>query len=145
MCFPSLLLLALGPNPGASIRLKKPDFTPKHAGPSTPSAGSAATTPKATTSARRPISTAPAPPEPVDDISFRAVVEEIVSAANLVFLPTGKVAPQGQALFRVSKGIEGKGGVTVYLEDDVVWIAEKGGEYSPISVDEMIKRAGGAQ
>lgn len=67
----------------------------------------------------------------------------MAAAANLVFLPTGKVAPQGQPLFRVSRTIEGKGGVNVYLEDDVVWLADKTGDYNPVSVEDMVKRAGG--
>jgi len=53
------------------------------------------------------------------------------------------VTPQGQATFRVSRGVDGKGGVTVYLEDDVVWLLEKGGDYSPVSVEDMVKRASG--
>ena len=67
----------------------------------------------------------------------------MAAAANLVFLPTGKVAPQGQPLFRVSRTIEGKNGVSVYLEDDVVWLADKAGDYNPVSVEDMVKRAGG--
>lgn len=53
------------------------------------------------------------------------------------------MTPQGQATFRVSRGVDGKGGVTVYLEDDVVWLLEKGGDYSPVSVEDMVKRASG--
>lgn len=67
-------------------------------------------------------------------------MEEVAAASNLVFLSTGKADEKGRALFRVSKGIDGKSGVTVYLEDDVVWLLEKG-EFSPVGVDEMVKRA----
>lgn len=121
--------------------LKKPDFTAKHDRSSAPSSSS---TPKASSRAPAPRAplTATAAEDP-DDITFRSVVEELAAAANLVFLPTGKVTPQGQATFRVSRGVDGKGGVTVYLEDDVVWLLEKGGEYSPVSVEDMVKRASG--
>ncbi|GAA5836279.1 hypothetical protein JCM9279_002246, partial [Rhodotorula babjevae] len=131
--------MALGDD--AKYRLKKPDFSAKHDRSSAPSSSS---TPKASSRApppRAPL-TANAAEDP-DDITFRSVVEELAAAANLVFLPTGKVTPQGQVTFRVSRGVDGKGGVTVYLEDDVVWLLEKGGEYSPVSVEDMVKRASG--
>lgn len=115
--------------------LKKPDFTPKH------STSSSATATSRTAPSTRPSTTVPPAPAAAEDVSFRAVVEEIAAGANLVFLPTGKVAPQGQTTFRVSRNIDGKGGVTVYLEDDVVWVLEKGGEYSPVGVEEMVSRA----
>ncbi|GAA5970505.1 hypothetical protein JCM21900_003885 [Sporobolomyces salmonicolor] len=117
--------MALGED--VKYRLKKPDFRPKHA-TSTPTPAPA---PK-----KKPTAAA------TEEISFRSIVEEVAAASNLVFLPTGKVTPQGQALFRVSQGIEGRGGVTVYLEDDVVWVLEKaGGEFEPVSVESMVSRA----
>lgn len=118
--------------------LQKPDFTPKH--------GRAPGTERASTTSRTssaPRKTAPTAAPAAEDVTFRSVVEEMAAAANLVFLPTGKVAPQGQPLFRVSRTIEGKNGVTVYLEDDVVWIADKSGDFNPVSVEDMVKRAGG--
>ncbi|GAA6003180.1 mRNA splicing protein SPP382 [Rhodotorula paludigena] len=124
--------MALGED--AKYRLKKPDFTPKHS-----TSSSATATSRSAPSTRQPTTVPPAPA--AEDVSFRAVVEEIAAGANLVFLPTGKVAPQGQTTFRVSRNIDGKGGVTVYLEDDVVWVLEKGGEYSPVGVEEMVSRA----
>lgn len=57
-----------------------------------------------------------------------------------MFLATGKSDERGHALFRVSQTIDGKSGVTVYLEDDVVWVLEKG-EYKPVGVEEMVRRA----
>ncbi|GAA5967073.1 hypothetical protein JCM11641_000432 [Rhodosporidiobolus odoratus] len=127
----------------AKYRLKKPDFSPKH-GPSSTST-SAANSPRPTSS-RRPAAPPPAaPPTAIDDISFRTVVEDLCSASNLVFLPTGKVTGKGQQLFKVSKGIEGRGGVTVYLEDDVVWLLGKDGEFEPVGVEEMVRRAGGGK
>ncbi|GAA6011278.1 hypothetical protein JCM10207_008285 [Rhodosporidiobolus poonsookiae] len=129
--------MALGED--AKYRLKKPDFSAKHA----PSSSASTPLPSATPTPRRP--TAPSAPAEPADFSFRTVVEEVAAASNLVFLPTGKVTAKGQQLFRVSQSIEGRGGVTVYLEDDVVWIAEKGGEYSPVSVEGMVSRALGGK
>lgn len=129
--------MALGDD--AQYRLQKPDFTPKHAAKKTNSADG-----RTPTTAARPASNRPPPgPAPTADVTFRSVVEEMAAAANLVFFPTGKVAPQGQPLFRVSRTIEGKNGVSVYLEDDVVWLADKTGDYNPVSVEDMVKRAGG--
>ncbi|GAA5873977.1 hypothetical protein JCM1840_006108 [Sporobolomyces johnsonii] len=118
--------MALGED--VKYRLKKPDFRPKHA--------TAAPSPA-------PKKKPTAPAAATDEISFRTIVEEVAAAANLVFVPTGQVTPQGQALFRVSQGIEGRGGVTVYLEDDVVWIRERtgGGAFEPVSVEAMVSRA----
>ncbi|BGP14518.1 hypothetical protein JCM10213v2_002467 [Rhodosporidiobolus nylandii] len=132
--------MALGED--AKYRLKKPDFTPKH-GPSSASS-STANTPRAASSASRRPPPPAAAPEP-EEISFRAVVEDMAAAANLVFLPTGKSTGKGQQLFRVSRGIEGRGGATVYLEDDVVWIAVGKEEYEPVGVEEMVRRAQGGK
>ncbi|GAA6060714.1 hypothetical protein JCM10212_003335 [Sporobolomyces blumeae] len=129
--------MALGED--AQYRLKKPDFRPKA------SSSSSSRKPTSTPSATPAPSTSSAPAPPAE-VSFRSIVEELCSAANLLFLSTGRTTPRGQNLFRVSEGIEkGRGGVLVYLEDDVVWIvdAKKGGEgeAEPVSIDEMIKRA----
>jgi tuftelin-interacting protein 11 len=79
-------------------------------------------------------------PAELDDVSFRSVVEEIAAESNLMLLATGKAHEKGYALFRVSQTVDGKSGVTVYLNDDVVWLLDKG-EYKPVSVEEMVKRA----
>ena len=64
----------------------------------------------------------------------------MAAASNLVFLATGKADERGHALFRVSQNVDGKSGVTVYLEDDVVYLLE-GGEWRPVSVEEMVRKA----
>lgn len=125
-------------------RLKKPDFASKY-DRSTASSSTASTPKPSARAPARPSFAAAAAAEDPEDVTFRSVVEEVSAAANLVFLPTGKVAPAGQATFRVSRGVDGKGGVTVYLEDDVVWVLEKAGEYAPVSVEEMVRRASGAK
>lgn len=69
-------------------------------------------------------------------------MEEHAAENNLVFLPTGKShQSSGQVLFRVSKNVDGKSGITVYLHDDIVWVQESTGQYSPIGLQEMVERA----
>jgi tuftelin-interacting protein 11 len=43
-------------------------------------------------------------------------------------------------LYRVSSNTSGKGGILVYLLDDVVWAGE-GDEWKPVSLEEMVLRA----
>lgn len=81
------------------------------------------------------------------EITFRTVVEEIAAENNLIFMPTGRSHEiSGMPLFRVSTGIDGKSGVTVYLQGDVVYAQDAAsGAWKPISVQEMVdrgKRAG---
>jgi tuftelin-interacting protein 11 len=79
------------------------------------------------------------PPE--DQISFRSIVEETVAESDLVFQPTGRSHEgTGSHLFRISKGIDGKGGVTVYLRDDVVWMSD-GATWKPVGIYEVVARA----
>lgn len=85
------------------------------------------------------------------DVTFRSVVEEMAAEANLIMLPTGRSHEvSGMPLFRVSRSIEGKSGVTVYLQGDVVYAQCGGGssmstEWKPISVQELIERALGGR
>lgn len=123
-CVPSTLLPSHRLTPLLS-RLKRPDTTPKVS--STTSSSHKSRKPKAA-------------PQPVEEVSFRSVVEEMAAASNLVFLATGKADERGHALFRVSQKVDGKSGVTVYLEDDVVYLLE-GGEWRPVSVEEMVYKA----
>lgn len=41
----------------------------------------------------------------------------------------------------MSNNVDGKSGVTVYLDNDVVWLMEKNSEYRPVSLEEMVKKA----
>ncbi len=120
--------MALGND--AKYRLKKPDT-------SVPVSSSSKSS--SSREHRKHRSTVPAP-APAEEVSFRQVVEEVAAAANLVFLATGKSDSKGHQLFRVSKGVDGKSGVTVYLDDDVVWLQE-GAEWTPVGVEEMCSRA----
>jgi len=75
------------------------------------------------------------------EITFRSIVEDYASGHNLMFFPAGKVDEKtGHALFRVSKSVDGKGGLLVYIADDAVW-AMDGDQYRAISLEEMVLRA----
>ncbi|KAM0788473.1 hypothetical protein ACM66B_001606 [Microbotryomycetes sp. NB124-2] len=77
-----------------------------------------------------------------DDISFRKIVEDVASESNLMVLPLNKTDERGHSLYRVSLSVDGKSGVTVYFEDDVIWLVERtSGEAKPVGVEDMIKRA----
>ena len=75
------------------------------------------------------------------EITFRSIVDDYASSHNLMFFPAGKVDEKtGHALFRVSKGVDGRGGLLVYIADDAVW-ATDGDQYRAISLEEMVLRA----
>ncbi|THH11314.1 hypothetical protein EW145_g734 [Phellinidium pouzarii] len=122
--------LELGPN--APTKLPKPDHTRRA------ESGASA---KTKTGAE---ATKPAPrtrPARVLEITFRAIVEEHVAAHNLLFMPAGRVDERSRMpLFRVSKSVDGKGGLLVYLLDDAVW-ASDGEEYRAITLEDMVVRA----
>ncbi|SCZ98960.1 BZ3500_MvSof-1268-A1-R1_Chr3-1g05734 [Microbotryum saponariae] len=120
--------MALGED--AKYRLKRPDLLP----PPTSSSHS-------TKSSSKP---KPAPSrhaeEADDTITFRSIVEEIAASHNLIFLSTGTSDEKGRTLYRVSETVDGKKGLVVYLEEDVVWFLDKG-EWRPIGVDDMCRKA----
>ena len=107
-----------------SCRLKRPDT-------------SIVTTSKSTKSTKSTKATYQARPA---EVTFRSIVEEFAARSNLVFLATGKAHEKGYPLFRVSASVDGKSGLTVYLDGDVVWVSEKG-EWHPVSVEEMVAKA----
>lgn len=85
-------------------------------------------------------------PSRTQEITFRSIVEEFAAVHNLLFMPAGKVhAKSRMPLFRVSKSIDGKGGVLVYLLDDAVWTPDgaDGDEDSvrAITLEDMVLRA----
>ncbi len=59
---------------------------------------------------------------------------------DLVLLPVGRSHDNGKPLFRVSKGVDGKSGVTVYVGDDAVFALGDDG-YRAVSLDDLVKRA----
>lgn len=102
-----------------------------------------------------------------EEVSFRAVVEEQLLNADVLLLPlnraherTGKRLLRATSASAMTAGTGGSSqGVVFYLDGDVIWAQEKqsnakrpqqapggsGGDvdFAPISLDELIKRAGG--
>lgn len=75
------------------------------------------------------------------EITFRSIVEEYAAQHNLMFVPAGKVHETSRMpLFKVSQRADGKGGLSVYVEDDAVW-APDGDTYRAISLENMVLRA----
>lgn len=84
------------------------------------------------------------PPTDPSEITFRSLAEEAAAAKDLIFLPLGRSHAQtGKPLFRVAKGVDGKGGVTVYIGDNAVFVQGEDGAYKAVTLDDMVKRAGG--
>lgn len=79
-----------------------------------------------------------------DDTTFRQVVEDAASEADLLVLPLNRTEMKnGRPLYRLSRTIDGKKGTTFYLEEDVVWAERRddsaGVSYEPQSISDMIK------
>lgn len=78
------------------------------------------------------------------EITFRAIVEEVAAKHDLLFVPAGRVHEGSRMpLFRVSR-VAGRGGVLVYVLDDAVWAPDASGEgdgYRAITLEEMVLRA----
>lgn len=78
--------------------------------------------------------------------TFRRIIEERLSQADVLVLPLGKAHEKtGRPLLKASSASRSGGGVTFYLDDDVVWAQERGEEaakqFVPVGVDELIARA----
>ncbi|KAF8343173.1 GC-rich sequence DNA-binding factor-like protein-domain-containing protein [Cantharellus anzutake] len=81
-----------------------------------------------------------------EEVTFRSIVEEFVAEHNLFFVPMGKAHPKARLpLYRISQSVDGRGGVPVYISDDVVWALPVGGSdddtYEPVMLDELVLRA----
>ncbi|KIJ22411.1 hypothetical protein M422DRAFT_277169 [Sphaerobolus stellatus SS14] len=115
----------------AATKLPRPERG--HGTPSMPS-GSRQGTPAAS-SKPRPT------PSRATEITFRSIVEEYAAAHDLLFIPTGRAHEKSRMpLFRVSKNVDGKGGLLVYILDDAVWAVE-GDDFRAISLEDMVVRA----
>ncbi|KZT37727.1 TFP11-domain-containing protein [Sistotremastrum suecicum HHB10207 ss-3] len=90
---------------------------------------------------KAPATPSKVPPSRTAEITFRALVEDFASSHNLLFIPLGRSHPTSRMpLYRVSAGIDGKNGLTVFIMDDAVWLVE-GDDYHAISLEDMILRA----
>ena len=108
----------------ASSQLREPDYT----------------TTKPTSKAPGKVTRKPAPVG-ASEITFRSLAEDFAGQHDLVFLPTGRSDPQsGKPLFRVSRAVDGKKGVTVYVGPAAVFAQEEGGVFRAITLEEMVKR-----
>jgi len=113
-------------SPDAPARLRKPVFEPLPSSRSTPKS-----TPKAKPSVDVPV-----------DITFRTLAENFATENDLIFLPVGRSHDRtGKPLFKVSKGVDGKGGVTVYVGDNAIFAQVEDGSFRAVSLEDMVKRA----
>ncbi|MCO5565386.1 hypothetical protein L7F22_019059 [Adiantum nelumboides] len=74
--------------------------------------------------------------------SFRQIIEEAAAEVDLIVQALNKTETRsGMPLYRISRLIDGKSGLTFYLEDDVIFLERKmeRGQFDPISVEELIK------
>lgn len=78
---------------------------------------------------------------------FKDIVEAWCAEEDLSMVPLREAHPRtGLPLFRITASANGKGGVIVYLQGDVVWAQRKGDRtmYDPIGLEEkLVERAGG--
>ncbi len=97
--------------------------------------------------ARQAAQAPPARPAEPEEVSFKSVVEEAASAEDLIVQTLNRTDPEsGMPLLRISRGIDGKGGVTFYITDHVLWMQEKSAdtgqaEFTPVSLSELFAKA----
>lgn len=121
--------VSLGPKARES-RLIRPDYTLLTA------EDLASPTKKATGDKKQP------PRKGTVEITFKMLVEERAANHNLLFMPTGRTHEKSRMpVYRVSSGVDGKGGIDVVIMDDAVWLVESDGNHFAISLDDMILRA----
>jgi tuftelin-interacting protein 11 len=118
----------------APQRLRKPVFQPLP-----PRKSSSTSKSKTKSKASTPV---PRQQPEQADITFRSLAEEFAAQNDLIFLPLGKSdSKTGKPLFKVSKGVDGRRGVTVYVGESAVFAQAEDGEFRAISLDSMVKRA----
>jgi len=118
----------------APQRLRKPVFQPLP-----PRKSSSTTKSKTKSKASTPV---PRQQPEQADITFRSLAEDFAAQNDLIFLPLGKSdSKTGKPLFKVSKGVDGRKGVTVYVGESAVFAQAEDGEFRAISLDSMVKRA----
>lgn len=126
-----LMMDAVNLGADAPTRLRKPDFQPL---PPSKSSAKPITTP-----AKRPQADALAQSA---DITFRSLAEDYAVQKDLIFLPLGQSHREtGKPLFKVSKSVDGRGGITVYIGESAVFAQMEDGSFRAISLEDMVKRA----
>jgi tuftelin-interacting protein 11 len=122
----------------APQRLRKPVFQPLPPRKSSSSASTSKSKSRSNASASVPRQSIPEQA----DITFRSLAEEYAAQNDLIFLPLGKSDTKtGKPLFKVSKGVDGRKGVTVYVGESAVFAQADDAAFRAISLDEMVKRA----
>ena len=117
----------------APQRLRKPVFRPL------PPRRSSKTTSKTKSKASTPV---PRQQPEQADITFRSLAEEFAAQNDLIFLPLGRSDSRtGKPLFKVSRGVDGRKGVTVYVGESAVFAQADDGEFRAISLESMVNRA----
>ena len=75
------------------------------------------------------------------EITFFEVAEEFINSKNLMFVPTRTIHSNGLMLYRISDNVDGKGGLTVYVDDDAVWAQDKNtNEFIPMSLEMLVNK-----
>ncbi|CAG8568173.1 3968_t:CDS:10 [Acaulospora colombiana] len=73
-----------------------------------------------------------------EEITFFEIVEEFAQENNLLFLLTNKTHKlSGKPIYRMGGTPEGAGGVTMYLQDDVMFV-KSGQDWLPMGFDEIL-------
>ncbi|PGH11667.1 hypothetical protein AJ80_07034 [Polytolypa hystricis UAMH7299] len=87
------------------------------------------------------------PKHPVEEPTFKEIVEEWCADEGLVMFPLREAHVQsGLPLFRITASANGKGGVLVYLKGDVVWAQNRKARdvWEPVGLDAaLVARAEG--
>ncbi|WWC91342.1 uncharacterized protein L201_006285 [Kwoniella dendrophila CBS 6074] len=121
----------------APQRLVKPVFEPLPASSESSKSTKEKKSKNTTQEIRRPIQ------DVTSEITFRSIAEDFASQHDLIFLPIGKSHDKtGKPLFKISKNVDGRGGVTVYIGDNAVFAQSEDGSYRAVSLEDMVKRAG---
>ena len=124
----NLMQDAMRLGPDAPAKLRKPVYEPPKTASSKSTASKHVALPKADTVN--------------SDITFRSLAEDVAAQNDLIFFPVGRSHDQtGKPLFKVSKSADGRGGVTVYVGTDAVFVQTEDGSYKAMSLDDMVKRA----
>lgn len=85
------------------------------------------------------------PPSRLTEVTFKGIAEEYAAEHNLLFMPTGRVHEKSRIpMHRVTGRTDGKGGIVVYILDDVVWAVDGGtpdGAVTAVTFEEMVLQA----
>jgi tuftelin-interacting protein 11 len=88
-------------------------------------------------------------PSRLTEVTFKSIAEEYAAEHNLLFMPIGRVHEKSRIpMYRVTGRTDGKGGIVVYILDDVLWSVEGGapdGAVTALTLEEMVLQASKAR